>query len=101
MMALLAGRLKEMIAANQRHSTAQRFKVIAATAGGAGIETQTGMALAKSVPVCQITLHIEVFRHPHTIRGIGASPESKWIHVEILPVEVDALFRQSSVHMID
>src|SRR5260370_26474572 len=101
MMALLAGGLKKMIAANQRHGPAQRFKIITAAARRAGIETQTGMALAESVPVCQITLDVEILRHSHTIRRLSSSPESKRIHVSILPVEIDALFRQSLVNMID
>ena len=100
-MVLLAGRLEQVITSDQGHCATQGFEIIATTAGGAGVHAQVRVPLAEGVPVGQLALNVMVFSRPLAIRSIGTAPKCEGIHVEILTIEIDALFGQCPINMVD
>jgi hypothetical protein len=58
------------------------------------------MSATQFIPVSQITLNVEVLRHPLPVGRIRRSPEAEGINVEILTIEIDALVSQKRVDML-
>ena len=97
MVALLAGGLEEVVAADQGHRPAQGFQIIAPAAGGAGVDAAIGDAAGAARPSTPGSPART--GSPSCPGGRAASAprqNGSGIHVEILPVEVDALLRAAS-----
>ena len=53
--------------------------------------SRPGMSPAKFIPIGQVSLDVQVLRYSLTVGRIVLAPEFQRVHVEILPVEIDAL----------
>ncbi len=90
-MALVAHRLHDVIAAQERHRAAHGFQVVAAPARGARVDQHPGMAAAQLVPVRQVAADVVVLGDPLAVLGVVLPPQVQRVDVEVLAVEVDAL----------
>ena len=70
--ALVADRLHDVIASQQRHGAAQRFQVVPPSAAGAGIDEHVGMMLDQLVPIGEVAGDVLDFGDALAVLGIGA-----------------------------
>ena len=99
-MPLLTGRLKKVIIPQEWQGTTQGLQVVAPTARGAAIDLQIRVAPHQVVPEFQVALHVKIFGDALPILRFPVRPEIVGIHVEILPVKVDALAGDEVAHPV-
>ena len=79
---------------------AHRLEVVAPSSRSTTVDDQIGLPLAKRVPVSQVALHVEVLGDALAVGRIVLAPERERIHVEVLAIEIDALFAEHAIHVI-
>ena len=84
----------------QRHGTAHRFEVVAATSAGARIDPQTRNSLQQLIPELKVSLDMQVLIHPLTILALVGAPVFQWWEVVVLPVYLDAAFYKQPAHVV-
>ena len=90
------------VGAAKRHGAAHAFQIVAASAGGTGIDSEPWVPAKQLIPKRQVPLDVVVFRHPLTIRWIVFPPG--WTGtpaVHVLAIPVDALGFDHAIHVID
>jgi len=98
--ALRAGGFEDVVAAPQRDGAAKRLEIVAAAAAGTGVYAQSGPAPQEFVPEGKITRDVPDLGDALTVGGVRVAPMGQRIHVEILPVEIDALAGQKGIGMV-
>ena len=85
----------------QRYRPAHGLDVVPATARGAGVHPQSGIALQQRVPIAIVALNVQVFTDAHApFLNVGI-PVLRRRKVEVLPVDADVRLLDDAVHQIN
>ncbi len=89
---LISNGFHDVVAPQQWNGPPKRLKIIAAPAAGARVDQHAGMALDKFVPIGQIPFNMADFGNPLPVFRVVGPPERQRVNIEVLPVQVYALF---------
>ncbi len=92
--------LETVVASQEGNGAAHGFKVVSASAAGAGVDQHAGMALPQPVPIRKKSSGIFRLGNPNSARLVFPAPVPGWIHVEVLAIEIDPLCRDQIGNVI-
>ncbi len=85
----------------QRYRQAHGFQVVPPPARGTGVDEHIREAPAQLAPEAQVAFDIADLGDTLPVRRVVLPPAVQRIDVEILPVEIDALFAQDAADMLE
>ena len=92
LLALRAQRFITIVALQQGNGSPKYLQIIASATARARVDFQVGESFAKVVPELQQPCDVVVFSNTLPVGTIERSPVGERVEIEILPVEVDAVF---------
>ena len=87
-----------VVAAQQRHGTAESLQIIAPAAAGAGVNIHRGVAAEQFIPESQIARDVFDLGDALAIRTVVGAPAGQRVEVEVLAIDINALAGQQTVN---